>query len=658
MERSWKMSHRCWFSLLSFVFVLTSDFVAYAQNEINLQDHLQPLDVGYNPEYDQLIENDTLCSRNCTKYPQPRICYYKLVAEEYHAMGPACKNCPSVYEDCFNPQCVTADGVERAILVFNRLLPGPSFHVCAGDRIIVGLQNSMPARETSIHWHGELQRSSPWEDGVPFVTQCPIMSNTLFRYDFNASTSGTHFYHSHSPLQVFNGLSGPFVVRTSALVDPASDLYDYDLFSHTIQIGDWMHELIDTRYPGYNKDLSQIALYPDSYLINGIGTYTDPATGLDTDTPIAEFNVVSNNRYRFRIITASSSACALQFAIENHSMLLIAADGMAVEPVMVKSLYLNAADIYDVVITANQPIGSYWIRVQGYGDNCSLAYQKAILRYEGVGNSFPTTFNTPELFDAMPNLPELNNAREPCQNNATNLCLDEVNSLHEAPERLLRDPDQRFIFEAGMYNYTSEELYDTNSYHRHYLPSSGPGVTPLGGMYEDTMNNKSNTFPPVVLLSDPRNPLINQSKCPDVCLKHCDCLNLIKLGYNNVIEMIFIDRVPSFAFIRDHPFHIHGHHWSIMKQGTLDEMVSDPDWFRVNTTNKYPLIRQTVPVPAHGFAIVRFIANNPGFWLLHCHFAAHNDNGMQIVLQVGEPEQFPQVPGDWPKCGNYLPPVH
>lgn len=30
---------------------------------------------------------------------------------------------------------------------------------------------------------------------------------------------------------------------------------------------------------------------------------------------------------------------------------------------------------------------------------------------------------------------------------------------------------------------------------------------------------------------------------------------------------------------------------------------------------------------------------------------------MQIVLQVGEPEQFLQLPENWPKCGNYLPPV-
>lgn len=52
-----------------------------------------------------------------------------------------------------------------------------------------------------------------------------------------------------------------------------SKLYDYDLFSHTIQIRDWYHDIIDVRYPGYNKDRSLIGLTPVSYLINGMGRY-------------------------------------------------------------------------------------------------------------------------------------------------------------------------------------------------------------------------------------------------------------------------------------------------------------------------------------------------------------------------------------------------
>lgn len=119
-----------------------------------MQDYLQPLDVGRNPVYDEMKDDGKICSRDCTRYSEPRICYYKFVAEQYHAMGPcvflfkylylvmvkylpiflsftyrACKNCPLDREDCFSPQCITGDGIERTVLSFNRLLPGPAVHV-------------------------------------------------------------------------------------------------------------------------------------------------------------------------------------------------------------------------------------------------------------------------------------------------------------------------------------------------------------------------------------------------------------------------------------------------------------------------------------------------------------------------------------------------
>lgn len=55
----------------------------------------------------------------------------------------------------------------------------------------------MPDETTSIHWHGINQYGSQYYDGVPYVTQCPILPGTSFRYDFKATEAGTYFYHSH-----------------------------------------------------------------------------------------------------------------------------------------------------------------------------------------------------------------------------------------------------------------------------------------------------------------------------------------------------------------------------------------------------------------------------------------------------------------------------
>lgn len=66
-------------------------------------------------------------------------------------------------------------------------------------------------------------------------------------------------------------------------------------------------------------------------------------------------------------------------------------------------------------------------------------------------------------------------------------------------------------------------------------------MTPLGGMIASTFNNKTNIFPPFALISDPNNPLIDKLKCPETCDPWCECMHLIKLPYNEVFEMVFID---------------------------------------------------------------------------------------------------------------------
>lgn len=63
--------------------------------------------------------------------------------------------------------------------------------------VVVDFENRIPGASTAIHWHGVLQRNSPYFDGVPQLTQCPIPEATTFRYSFEADEIGTYFWHSH-----------------------------------------------------------------------------------------------------------------------------------------------------------------------------------------------------------------------------------------------------------------------------------------------------------------------------------------------------------------------------------------------------------------------------------------------------------------------------
>lgn len=111
------------------------------------------------------------------------LCEYNFTLEWYSTLSKACYKCPFNVSDCYRPQCVAANGVLRTIMTVNRMLPGPSIQVCKGDIVSITVSNDFHLSETtSIHWHGLLQRQTPYMDGVSMVTQCPILPHTSFRY--------------------------------------------------------------------------------------------------------------------------------------------------------------------------------------------------------------------------------------------------------------------------------------------------------------------------------------------------------------------------------------------------------------------------------------------------------------------------------------------
>ena len=66
-------------------------------------------------------------------------------------------------DNCRRPKwnassCIPANGIGRSVLTINRKLPGPYIQVCKNDKIRVKLHNDLDSMETSIHWHGILQR--------------------------------------------------------------------------------------------------------------------------------------------------------------------------------------------------------------------------------------------------------------------------------------------------------------------------------------------------------------------------------------------------------------------------------------------------------------------------------------------------------------------
>jgi FtsP/CotA-like multicopper oxidase with cupredoxin domain len=97
-------------------------------------------------------------------------------------------------------------------MAFNGQVPGPKITVNPGDHVRFFVQNQMD-QPFVLHFHGLTVPNDM--DGVPFVTQDPIMPGKSWTYDFTITDPpGIYVYHSHfnSAEQVGAGLYGAIIV--------------------------------------------------------------------------------------------------------------------------------------------------------------------------------------------------------------------------------------------------------------------------------------------------------------------------------------------------------------------------------------------------------------------------------------------------------------
>jgi FtsP/CotA-like multicopper oxidase with cupredoxin domain len=97
-------------------------------------------------------------------------------------------------------------------MAYNGTLPGPQINADLGDHVRIVLHNELD-QPTTLHFHGVRVPNSM--DGVPVITQDPVMPGESFIYEFTLKNSGTHMYHPHfnATEQITEGLLGAFVVH-------------------------------------------------------------------------------------------------------------------------------------------------------------------------------------------------------------------------------------------------------------------------------------------------------------------------------------------------------------------------------------------------------------------------------------------------------------
>ncbi len=107
-------------------------------------------------------------------------------------------------------------------LGYNAMWPGPALRVTEGDKVRINVTNNLD-ETTGVHMHG-IEFDNWYMDGIPFLTQSPIIPGDTFSYEFVATPHGSHMYHSHHNAtdQVGRGLLGALIV------DPKDAAERYD----------------------------------------------------------------------------------------------------------------------------------------------------------------------------------------------------------------------------------------------------------------------------------------------------------------------------------------------------------------------------------------------------------------------------------------------
>ncbi|CAK8684994.1 unnamed protein product [Clavelina lepadiformis] len=595
-----------------------------------------------------LLANGHPCDRQCETNRQPMTCEYDFVIEWYATMSKACFDCPNVTLDCQREHCIAADGFPRAGTFVNRKLPGPSIVVCHNDKIIVRVSNKLDNSEgTTIHWHGIHQRDSQWMDGVPMITQCPIPSHTSFTYRFTANPSGTHWWHSHSGFHRSDGVAGPLVVRTSQEDNPHSALYDVDSDNFTVMIGDWLHQTTIEKFVQHHH--SNGSNKGENILINGRGDFSLYASNLtDYSTLLTRFNVESGLRYRFRIISNAAVFCPFQLTIDQHSMLVISTDGNDVEPFNVTSLVIHGGERFDFVLTANQNPLSYWFRVQGLAD-CKLSSQKAILRYvSSLDELKPTSFPLP--FNDTVELNSLNKAKSENVHYVTAL-----RSVVKLDEKMRDSPD-----EVHFIGLDFKKVDNPRFHHPNYYPIKG--ISRGNHLYSPQLNNITFLSPPSPVLTqfaDANSSLMCDSSTgenvPDTEFRECS--HVINMKKDRLVELVIFDE--GVIFDAGHPMHLHGYNFAVIAMERPGQNISlhqvkqlyESGSIRFNLDQ--PVIKDSVIIPDGGYIVARFITDNPGVWVFHCHLSFHVEAGMSMAFKVGDEEDVRGIPRNFPKCGDW-----
>ncbi|GMN24103.1 hypothetical protein TIFTF001_000410 [Ficus carica] len=368
--------------------------------------------------------------------------------------------------------------------------------------------------------------------------------------------------------------------------------------------------------------------------------------GTLTSLETFKLKVKPGKTYLLRLINAALND-DLFFSIANHTLTVVEADAVYVKPFQSNIILIAPGQTTNVLLKTknHSPNVSFFMLARPYSTAASGTFANTtvagVLEY---ANS-PSSKNLPIL---RPSIPPINDTSFAANFSSKFRSLASTKFPAKVPQTV----QKRFFFTVGL---------GTNPCPKNQT-CQGPTNS---SKFAASVNNVSFTMPSVALLQThffkksngvftadfPSSPLVpfNYTGTPPNNTNVSNGTKVVVLPFNTSVELVF--QGTSILGAESHPLHLHGFNFFVVGQGFGNyDPNNDPAKFNLVD----PVERNTIGVPSGGWAAIRFLADNPGVWFMHCHFDVHLSWGLKMawIVQDGKlPNQkLPPPPSDLPKC--------
>lgn len=570
------------------------------------------------------------------------------------------------------------DGVYKSYKTINGVSPGPVLIVNEDEWVEVTVHNRLES-SAAIHFHGVLQLRTPWSDGVPGITQAPIASGESFKYRFQvANQSGCLWYHSHYRGQLSDGIYGFFYIRPkSERKRPyhllASSKEDLALILELEQNPSFLvaDDAFKQPMDEVMMRMNQYGIDPlciQSILINGKGRifchpeqrfrqlasknpflklipYFD-CLGCLRDDSIVHFkgsvldhyalefpgyskpckhtnsllhvHYTNDSNWQYINVLNAGGQYTKLFSIDDHKFYIVAIDGVFVYPQRVASIVLPVGSRFTICVKT----------IREEHENTDLPF---LIRF--------TATHAPQFIEGLALL-VYGRPDETRGTASESRLLVKTNLEGYSNGKRYIDLDGRLL--RREYNVVWPQ--QTKPYENLYeLQNKGPADVTFSfylHRYELVQFSMFRDGSKLDLKTEKGAPLLLSIERGDFSFLSTSKAILQPSITNGQVVDLILDNHKHI----NHPIHLHGHFVHVIS-------FSDHENFPFKTVeeainNGYPNVNLVDPpyldvvlVPVGGHVVLRFVADNPGVWLVHCHNVGHLMGGMGAVL-IEQPDEI------------------